>query len=104
MQASTAPAGTAFPPRFAAAPLGYSPVMSESGIEVGEAERLEQVQGADPDPALADDIGPEPSPVTAEQLAAGKDAVPVDGAEQGEPHELAEQSHHDAGPGQEHPE
>ena len=78
--------------------------MSESGIEVGEADRLEQVQGTDPDPGLASDIGPEMSPVTAEQLAAGRDAVPTDDADQGREHELAEESHHEAGPGQEHPE
>ncbi len=78
--------------------------MSESGIEVDEADRLEQVQGMDPDPGLAADMGPAPVPVTAEQLTAGRDADPADDAEQGRSHELAEESHHDAGPGQEHPE
>jgi hypothetical protein len=78
--------------------------MSESGIEVGEADRLEQVQGTDPDPGIVDEIGPELVPVTAEQLAAGRDAEPADESEQGRGHELAEESHHGAGPGQEHPE
>ncbi len=78
--------------------------MSESGIEVDEADRLEQVQGMDPDPGLAAGMGPEPAPVSAGQLAAGRDADPADEAEQGRSHELAEESHHDAGPGQEHPE
>ena len=78
--------------------------MSEAGIEADEADRLEQVQGMDPDPGLAADIGPEPVPVSADQLAAGMDAEPTDVAEQGRAHQLAEESHHDAGPGQEHPE
>jgi len=78
--------------------------MSEAGIETGEADRLEQVQGMDPDPGLAADIGPEPVPVSAEQLAEGRDAVPTEGTEQGRAHDAAEESHHDAGPGQEHPE
>jgi hypothetical protein len=78
--------------------------MSEAGIEMGEADRLEQVQGMDPDPGLAADIGPEPVPVSPEQLSAGRDAEPADEAEQGRAHDAAEESHHDAGPGQEHPE
>jgi hypothetical protein len=78
--------------------------MSEAGIEVGESDRLEQVQDTDSDPALVEETGPAPAPVTAEQLAAGKDAEPADVAEQGAAHELAEDSHDDAGPGQEHPE
>jgi hypothetical protein len=78
--------------------------MSEAGMEVGEADRLEQVQATDPDPALAAEIGPEPAPVSGEQLEAGRDADPVGEAEQGEAEELAEESHQDAGPGEEHPE
>jgi hypothetical protein len=78
--------------------------MSEAGAEVGEADRLEQAQGMDPDPGLAADIGPEPVPVSAEQLEAGRDADPADESEQGRAHEAAEESHDDAGPGQEHPE
>ena len=78
--------------------------MSEAGIEIGDEDRLEQVQGMDPDPGLAGDIGPEPVPVSAEQLAAGRDAEPADAADQGQAHQAAEESHHDAGPGQEHPE
>jgi hypothetical protein len=78
--------------------------MSEAGIEVDEADRLEQAQGMDPDPGLAADIGPDPVPVSAEQLAGGRDAVPAASEDQGRPHEAAEEAHHDAGPGQEHPE
>ena len=78
--------------------------MSESGAETGETERLEQVQHTDPDPGLAEDIGPEPVPVSAAQLAAGRDADPSAVAEQGEVQELAEESHDDAGPEQEQPE
>ena len=78
--------------------------MSEAGIEVGESDRLEQAQSMDADTALAAETGPDPVPVTAEQLAAGRDAEPADVAEQGRSHQLAEESHVDAGPGQEHPE
>jgi hypothetical protein len=56
------------------------------------------------DPGLAAAIGPEEVPVSAEELQAGRDAVPVDAEDQGDPHEAAAESHHDAGPGQEHPE
>ncbi len=80
---------------------GYPLLMSEAGIEVDEGDRLEQVQGRNPDPGLADEIGPAPSPVTAEQLAAGMDADPADVPEQGHAQDLAEESHDDAGPGQE---
>ena len=73
--------------------------MSEAGIEISEADRLEQAQGMDPDPALAADMSPEPVPVSAEQLAAGLDAEPADEAEQGRSHELAEESHDEGGPG-----
>ena len=78
--------------------------MSESGVEVDEADRLEQVQGMDPDPSLAAEVGPELSPVSGAQLAAGRDAEPADEAEQGRSHEAAEEAHQDAGPEQEHPE
>jgi len=78
--------------------------MSEGGIEVSDEDRLEQVQGTDPDPALAEEVGPAPTPVTAEQLTAGRDAEPAPATEQGASHELAEESHEDAGPQQEHPE
>ena len=81
---------------------GYLTGMSEAGIEVDEADRLEQVQGMDPDPELTPDMGPEPSPVSTEQLAAGLDAEPADVAEQGRGHQLAEESHYEGGPGDQH--
>jgi hypothetical protein len=49
------------------------------------------------------DVGPEPVPVTAEQLAAGRDAVPAEPGDE-EALELAAESHDDAGPEQEQPE
>ena len=76
--------------------------MSEAGTESSEAERLEQAQRTDPDPGLAGEIGPEPVPVSAEQLAAGRDAVPADPDEQGTAAQLAEESHDDGGPGDQH--
>ena len=86
-----------------AAPLpGYATAMSEASTEGSEADRLEQVQGMDPDPGLAEAIGPEPVPVSAEQLAAGRDAVPADPDEQGTAAQLAEESHDDGGPGDQH--
>ncbi len=78
--------------------------MSEAGIETDDEDRLEQVQHTDPDPSLVEEVGPAPAPVTAEQLRAGRDAEPADVVEQGPAHRLAEESHHDAGPDQEHPE
>ena len=78
--------------------------MSEAGTEADEADRLEQAQGMDPDPGLAAAVGPEPVPISAEELTGGKDAEPADLGDQGRPHEAAEEAHHDAGPGQEHPE
>ncbi len=48
------------------------------------------------------DIGPEPVPVTAEQLAAGRDAVPAE--DEDVERDLAAESHDDAGPEQEQPE
>ena len=104
MQPSTSRTEAAFPGRFAVDASGYLTAMSEAGIEVDEADRLEQAQGMDPDPALAAETGPDPVPVSAEQLAAGMDAEPADVADQGRAHQLAEESHADAGPGQEHPE
>ena len=104
MQPSTSRTEAAFPGRFAVDASGYLTAMSEAGIEVDEADRLEQAQGMDPDPALAAETGPDPVPVSAEQLAAGLDAEPADAAEQGRSHQLAEESHADAGPDQEHPE
>lgn len=76
--------------------------MSEAGIEASEADRLEQVQGMDPDPGLAQEIGPEAVPVTAEQLAAGRDADPADLAEQDATARMAEESHDQSGPGDQH--
>jgi hypothetical protein len=52
----------------------------------------------------ADEIRPEPVPVSAEQLAAGKDAEPAEVVEQSDVQRLAEASHDDAGPEQEQPE
>jgi hypothetical protein len=78
--------------------------MSEAGTEADEADRLEQAQGMDPDPGLAAEVGPEPVPISADELAAGRDAEPAAAADQGRPHDAAEEAHHDAGPGQEHPE
>ena len=68
-------------------------------MEISEADRLEKAQGMDPDPGLAGEIGPEPVPVTAEQLAAGKDADPAEVAEHGDAQRLAEESHDEGGPG-----
>ncbi len=76
--------------------------MSEAGTESSEADRIEQVQGMDPDPGLAAEIGPEPVPVTADQLAAGRDADPAGLVEQDPAAQLAEESHDDGGPGDQH--
>jgi hypothetical protein len=78
--------------------------MSEAGTEASEEDRLEEVQRTEPDPDLAEDIGPAPVPVSAEQLAAGRDAVPTDVAGPEGTQQLAEESHDDAGPEQEQPE
>jgi hypothetical protein len=52
------------------------------------------------------DVGPDPVPVTAEQLAAGRDAVPAspEPEEQDDERREAAASHDDAGPEQEQPE
>ena len=76
--------------------------MSEAGTESSEAERLEQAQRTDPDPGLAAEIGPEPVPVSAEQLSAGRDADPSDVDQQDPAARLAEESHDEGGPGDQH--
>ncbi len=76
--------------------------MSEAGIEASEADRLEQVEGMDPDPGLAEEIKPEPVPVTAQQLASGRDADPADLAEEDPSARMAEESHDEGGPGDQH--
>ena len=69
---------------------------------MSEGDRLDQAQEAGPDAELADAMKPAAAPVTAEQLARGLDADPADVAEQGPGYDLAEDSHDEGGPGDQH--
>ena len=76
--------------------------MSEAGIEASEADRLEHVSGMAPDPGLAEEIKTDQVLVTLEHSPSGRDADPADLAEQDPSARMAEESHDEGGPGDQH--